>query len=306
MIAIDFKMSVFIAAARHLNFSKAAQDLNISQPAVSKNIHELELQAGRNLFERNGNRILLTETGQMLLNYAQQLTGIYEQLNDNLGILDGEAAGELRLGASTTISHYIIPEILADFHTQYPLINIKTLHGNSRQVEEWLKQKEIDLGIVEGLSDNASMKYEEFLKDELVLVTRFGNPIIGNNNAVNPGLLREVDFVLREQGSGTNEVIRKALMKIGIGMHELNVKVVLASTESIKNFLLSTNCFSFLSIHAIMKELKNNELQIVELNDFEIERYFFFVHPQGVIGRLPDNFRRFAIQRFGRNLVGLK
>jgi DNA-binding transcriptional LysR family regulator len=300
MIAIDFKMSVFIAAARHLNFSKAAQDLNISQPAVSKNIHELELQAGRNLFERNGNRLLLTETGQMLLNYAQQLSGIYEQLNDNLGILNGKAAGELRLGASTTISHYIIPEILADFHTQFPLIRIKTLHGNSRQVEEWLQQKEIDLGIVEGLSDNVSMKYEEFLKDELVLVTRFGNPKIKTNTAVNPELLREFDFVLREQGSGTNEVIRKALMKIGIGMHELNVKVILASTESIKNFLLTTDCFSFLSIHAITKELKNNELQIVELNDFEIERYFFFVHPQGVIGRLPESFRRFAVGRVGR------
>ena len=303
MIAIDFKMSVFIAAAKHLNFTKAAQELNISQPAISKNIHELEIQTGRNLFERNGNRIVLTETGQLLLNYAQQLQGIYDQLNENLDTLDGQAAGELRLGASTTISHYIIPEILADFHTQFPLIKIKTLHGNSRQVEEWLQQREIDLGIVEGLSDNASMKYEEFLKDELVLVTRHGNPLLSGNTTANPELLKEVDFVLREQGSGTNEVIRKALMKIGIGMHELNVKVVLASTESIKNFLLTTNCFSFLSIHAITKELKNAELQIVELNDFEIERYFFFVHPQGVIGRLPDNFRRFAMQRFRRNHI---
>ncbi|HEY1056478.1 MAG TPA: LysR substrate-binding domain-containing protein [Emticicia sp.] len=298
MIAIDFKLSVFMAAARHLNFTKAAQDLNISQPAISKNIHELEVQTGHNLFERNGNRLMLTETGQMLLSYAQQIQHIYDQLNENLDILDGRAAGELRLGASTTISHYIIPEILADFHTQYPLIKIKTLHGNSKQVEEWLQQKEIDLGIVEGLTDNASMKYEEFLKDELVLVTRHGNPLVPDSGSVNPALLKEVDFVLREQGSGTNEVIRKALMKIGIGMHELHVKVVLASTESIKNFLHTTNCFSFLSIHAITKELKNEELQIVELNDFEIERSFFFVHPQGVIGRLPENFRRFAMKKY--------
>lgn len=301
MIPIDFKISVFVAAARYLNFSKAAQDLNISQPAVSKNIHELEVQTGRNLFERNGNRLLLTETGQMLLNYAQQLLGIYEQLNENLENLDGKIAGELRLGASTTISHYIIPEILADFHTRFPLIKIKTLHGNSRQVEEWLQQKEIDLGIVEGLTDNISMKYEEFLKDELVLVTRYGNPKMADDNAINPDVLKEFDFVLREQGSGTNEIIRKALMQVGIGLPDLNVKVVMASTESIKNFLLTTDCFSFLSIHALTKELKNQELQIIELNNLEIERYFYFVRPQGVLGRLPDNFRKFASHHVSRH-----
>lgn len=301
MIAIDFKMSVFIAAARHLNFSKAAQDLNISQPAVSKNIHELEVQAGRNLFERNGNRLLLTETGQMLLNYAQQLAGIYEQMNESLEILDGKTAGELRLGASTTFSHYIIPTLIAEFHTKYPLIKIKILHGNSHQVEEWLQQKEIDLGIVEGLSDNVSMKYEAFLKDEIVLVSRYGNPKVPKEATISAAILPSLDFVLREQGSGTNEIIRKALMQTGIGWHELNVKAILASTESIKNFLLSTNCFSFLSIHAIGKELKSGELQVVDINGLDIERYFFFVHLQGVIGRLPESFRRFAMQCIAEN-----
>ncbi|GAA4434094.1 LysR family transcriptional regulator [Ravibacter arvi] len=299
MISIDFKIATFLAAARYLNFTKAGQSLNISQPAVSKNIHELELQAGRNLFERTGNRLALTEAGHILLTHAQQLSSVYEQLNEGLEILEGRLAGEIRLGASTTLSHYVVPQILVDFHATLPNIKIKTLHGNSRQIEEWLLDKTIDLGIVEGLTDNVSMKYESFLEDEIVLVARSGNPK-AKEPSIRPESLRGFEFVLREQGSGTNEVIRKELVRIGIEWHELNVKVVLASTESIKSFLARTDCFSFLSIHAITRELLAGELQIIEIDNFEIIRDFYFVRPQGVIGRLPETFRRFAVRQFSK------
>jgi len=299
MISIDFKIAVFLTAARHLNFTKAARELNISQPAVSKNIHELELKTGKNLFERSGNRLLLTEAGQILLDHARQISGIYEELNERMELLAGRDTGEIRLGASTTLSHYIIPQILVDFHTALPNISIKTLHGNSRQIEEWLLDKTIDLGIVEGLTDNSAIRYESFMKDEIVLVTRTGNPKVPEK-VIRPAALKNFEFVLREQGSGTNEIIRKALASVDMEWQELNVKVIMASTESIKSFLLQTNCFSFLSLHAVTRELANGDLQVIELEDFEILRDFYFVHLQGVIGRIPDTFRRFAIRRFAR------
>jgi len=301
MINIDFKILVFISAARHLNFTRAAKEMNISQPAVSKNIQELESQAGRNLFDRTGNRIKLTEAGQLFLDHAMRLTSIYETLNGELGLLDGVLLGELRLGASTTLSHYILPQILAKFHLSFPSINLKVLHGNSRQIEELLLDKTIDLGVVEGLSDNPSMKYEIFLKDEVVLVTRKGNPKIAAKDVFSHKQLLNLEYVLREEGSGTNEVIRKALLTAGIDWHALYVKVYLASTESIKNFLMTTDCFTFLSIHAISKELQSGELQVVEVNNLNMKRHFYFVRPHGVIGHLPEAFRRFAYQKFVKN-----
>lgn len=303
MINVDFKILVFISAARNLNFTRAAKEMNISQPAVSKNIHELELQAGRNLFERTGRRIALTEAGQLFLDYAMRLTSVYETLNGELGLLDGVLLGELRLGASTTLSHYIIPDILAEFHLSFPSISLKVFHGNSRQVEELLLDKTIDLGVVEGLSDNPSMKYETFLKDEVVLVTRKGNPKVAGRDMLSPRQLSNLEYVLREEGSGTNDVIRKAVTTLGIEWQSLYVKVYLASTESIKNFLLKTDCFSFLSVHAITKELHNEELEIIEVDGLDIDRNFYFVRSHGVIGHLPETFRRFAYQRFVKNGV---
>lgn len=301
MINVDFKILVFISAARHLNFTRAAKEMNISQPAVSKNIQELEVQSGRNLFERSGHRLILTEAGQLLLDHAMKLTSLYEDLNCELGMLDGVLSGELRLGASTRLSHFILPEILASFHLSFPNIGLKVLHGNSRKIEEVLLDKTIDLGVVEGLSDNLSMKYETFVKDEVVLVTRSGNPRIAGRDNITVGQLLDFEYVFREQGSGTNDVIHKAFTEMGVDPQSLYAKVYLASTESIKNFLLKTDCFSFISIHAITKELQNGELEVVEVENFIMERNFYFVRPHGVIGHLPEAFRRFAYQRFAKN-----
>jgi len=303
MINVDFKILVFIAAARHLNFTRAAKEMNISQPAVSKNIHELEIQAGRNLFERKGHKLFLSEAGRLLLEHATRITSIYDELNGKLGLLDGLLTGELRVGASTTLSHYILPQITAAFHLAHPNVRLKVFHGNSRNIEDLLLDRTIDLGVVEGLSDNLSMKYEVFLKDEVVLVTRKGNPKLKGREQLAPQHLLEFEYVLREQGSGTNDIIREAVTAMGIEWQDLYVKVYLASTEGIKNFLLKTDCLSFISIHAISKELQSGELEVIEVDDLRIDRNFFFVWPHGVIGSLPESFRRFAQQRFAKNGV---
>src|SRR5690606_39362238 len=93
------------------------------------------------LFERTGQRIRLNEAGRLFFEYAMRLVNVYETLNGELGLLDGILLGELRLGASNTLSHYILPNILADFHIAFSTINLKVLHGNSRMIEELLDRK---------------------------------------------------------------------------------------------------------------------------------------------------------------------
>lgn len=298
MIKIDFKIAVFFAAARYLNFTKAAQELNITQPAVSRNIHELEIHAGKSLFKRNGNRLILTEAGKLLFEHAQHLHDTYDMLNESLDMLDGKLSGCLKLGASTTLSHYIVPKLFADFHEAYPMVKIKALHGNSQQVEEWLADNTIDLGILEGLSNNPSMKYEAFLKDELVLVARHDHLKFNGKDQISAADLLELEFVVREQGSGTNDVLYRALSQIGVNWHDLDVRVILASTEAIKNFLLNSDCVAFLSVYSIIKELDNGELKVIDIEGFDVKRDFFFVHPQGVINGVADFFYRFAKKQF--------
>lgn len=301
MIDIDFKILVFLAAAEHLNFTRAAKEMNISQPAVSKSIHALESQLGHTLFNRVGHGLTLTERAMSFHTYALQIKALYQEMNCAISMIDGLPSGELRVGASTTLSHYILPEILAAFHTAYPSIILKMFHGNSRKIEELLQENRIDLGLTEGLSDNTSIKYDTFVKDEIVLVTRPDNPVLNKHGNITKDQLTELEYVFREQGSGTNDIIYRALLGSGIDWRLLQVNVYLASTESIKNFLLKTNCFAFLSIHAVSREVANGELLAIDVQGLDIQRNFFFLQPYGITGRLAEIFRRFSYLNFEKN-----
>jgi DNA-binding transcriptional LysR family regulator len=286
---MDFRLKVFFTVANRLSFTKAAKELFITQPAVSKHIQELEEQYKIKFFERNGSKISLTNAGEQLLKHTKNIFEVYREIDFDMSALINQQRGLLRLGASTTISQYIIPPLLARFHQKLQEIKVNLLNGNTEQIENALLNKEIEIGIVEGQSKNQSIKYIEFLKDELVLVCNNKNPLI-NKEQLSQEDLKSMRFVMREQGSGTLEVIEYALKPFEINLSQLTIEMQLGSTESIKSYLMNSDCVAFISIHAIEKELKNNELVILDIDNLVIERFFYIITLQGKVNALSELF----------------
>lgn len=200
-----------------------------------------------------------------------------------------ERQGLLRLGASTTISQYIISPVLARFHQKQKDIKVNLLNGNTEQIESALINKEIEIGIVEGQSKNQSIKYIPFLKDELVLVCNTQNPLV-KQNKISLEDLKTIQFITRERGSGTLEVIEYALKQVDFKLSDLQIEMQLGSTESIKSYLLNSDCFAFMSIHAVSNELKNNELIVLDVENLSIERYFYIITLVGKSDSLTELF----------------
>jgi DNA-binding transcriptional LysR family regulator len=286
---MDFRLKVFFTVANRLSFTKAAKELFITQPAVSKHIQELEEQYKIKFFERNGSKITLTNAGELLLKHTKNIFEVYREIDFDMSALINQQRGLLRLGASTTISQYIIPPLLARFHQKLKEIKVNLLNGNTEQIEKALLNKEIEIGIVEGQSKNQSIKYTEFLKDELVLVCNNKNLLI-NKEQLSQEDLKSMRFVMREQGSGTLEVIEYALKPFEINLSQLTIEMQLGSTESIKSYLMNSDCVAFISIHAIEKELKNNELVILDIDNLVIDRFFYIITLQGKVEALSELF----------------
>ena len=120
----DFRLKVFITAARTLSFTRTAERLFISQPAVSKHIGELESQYKVQLFVRRGSRLELTGAGETLLACAERLADDYRRMQYEMSLCADAPVGELRLGASTTIAQYLLPPILARFTTRFPGVRV--------------------------------------------------------------------------------------------------------------------------------------------------------------------------------------
>ena len=286
---MDFRLKVFYTVALRLNFTKAATELYISQPAVSKHIQELEETYKTKLFERNGSKIALTPAGEILLKHTKNIFEIYREIDFDMSSFINERQGLLRLGASTTISQYIISPVLARFHQKQQDIKVNLLNGNTEQIENALINKEIEIGIVEGQSKNQSIRYIPFLKDELVLVSSSKNPLV-KQNEITVEDLKTMKFITRERGSGTLEVIEFALKQADFKIANLQIEMQLGSTESIKSYLLNSDCFAFMSIHAVDKELKNNELIVLDVENLSIERYFYVITLLGKSDPLSELF----------------
>jgi len=286
---MDFRLKVFYTVALRLNFTKAATELYITQPAVSKHIQELEETYKTKLFERNGSKIALTPAGEILLKHTKNIFEIYREIDFDMSSFINERQGLLRLGASTTISQYIISPVLARFHQKQQDIKVNLLNGNTEQIENALINKEIEIGIVEGQSKNQSIKYVPFIKDELVLICNTKNPLV-KQNVISLEDLKSMKFITRERGSGTLEVIEYALKNVGVKLTDLQIEMQLGSTESIKSYLLNSDCFAFMSIHAVDKELKNNELIVLDVENLTIERYFYIITLLGKSDALSELF----------------
>jgi DNA-binding transcriptional LysR family regulator len=297
---MDFRLKVFLTVAQRASFTKAAQELFISQPAVTKHIKELEEEYKIKFFDRTGNKVVLTTAGLVLESQAKKLFAIYRTIDFELSALVGEQRGTLRLGASTTISQYVIPPVLAKFHQSSKEVKVIVSNDNTEQIEKALVAREIDLGVVEGQSKSKAIQYIPFLQDELVLVCSTATAVPSQEIIMDQ--LVQLPFVTREIGSGTLEVIQYALKKVSINLSQLQIEMQLGSTESIKSYLMNSNCFAFLSIHAIKKELKNNELTIVKIKNLTINRSFFIISLQGQIDPLSTSFLRIMQDHYNLDL----
>lgn len=149
----------------------------VSQPAITKHIQELEAAYQTRLFDRQGSRISLTESGNLLLEHCERILEDYKRLEYEMHLLHNEYTGGLKLGASTTIAQYVLPPLLASFIGKFPQVSLSLLNGNSREIEAALQEHRIDLGFVEGVFRLPNIRYTTFLEDELVAVVRTGSKL---------------------------------------------------------------------------------------------------------------------------------
>ena len=158
----NFRLKVFRAAARTLNFRKASEELLVSQPAVTQQIKALEEELGTSLFERTKGKARLTASGVILAEHSERIKVIIDEAVHALAEASGTHTDELRVGASQTIGQYLLPKLLAGFRKDYPQVALLEMSGNTDAVLTALAEHRIDVALVEGPKLRSDVKAEPF------------------------------------------------------------------------------------------------------------------------------------------------
>lgn len=301
MASLDnFRLVVFRTVAEQLSFRKAAEELYLTQPAVSLQIKALEEDLGTQLFDRTGRHIKLTAAGRVLLEYAEQVNALLVQAEHELAALSGNHAGQLALGASSTIAQYVLPHLLGEFCRQHPRVHPTLISGNTEQIVDAVQSQKIALGLIEGPARSRDVKTEPFLKDELVLIVSMAHEW-AERASVSCADACAAPLLMRERGSGTRRVIEIALEKLGVKRSALNIVMELDATEAIKSAVEAGLGVGFVSRWAIAKDLRlDRSFKVVEVEGLRIQRNFLAAYASGPEpAGLPLEFRRFLFARAG-------
>jgi LysR family transcriptional regulator, cell division regulator len=138
----------FRAAATSTSLRQAARALLITQPALTHIIKRLEEQVGHTLFERRRTGVMLTPAGVRLLTQVDPLITAWENLGKDLTDADEQLAGRLSIGCHPAVAPYTVAKFLPQLLRRYPRLDVRLVHGLSRQITEYVNAGVIDLGIV--------------------------------------------------------------------------------------------------------------------------------------------------------------
>ena len=277
--------------------TRAAERLHISQPAVSKQLRELERSLGMALFHRLSKGVRLTEAGELLAGYARRLFDLEAEAERALAELRGLERGRLRVGASTTIGIYLLPEVFAAFQQQYPGVELQLEIANTREIQRRMLDNELDLGLTEGVVEGEEFEVEIFLRDAIVAIVPPSHALLKSAPVTAETLCRE-PMVAREAGSGTRSVVERALADRGLTACPA---MALGSTEAIKRAVAAGVGVALVSRLALGLELEVGKLSMLPVVDLEIYRPLHRLKLRGKYeGRAVREFLRLLRQSASR------
>ncbi len=274
---MEFKhLECFIKVVDKKSFSKASEALYISQSAVSNHIQKLESYLKVKLINRNGREISMTEEGKILYSYANELLNLKEKALSELNANRHLGSESIAINSSTIPAQYIVPEIIKEFKKDYPTINMELAINSSREVALDILSGRINIGFVGSEYKNKMLEYVDFYDDELVLISpkglKFPSEIISINE------LKNLDLIIREDGSGTRRILEQELLKNGKNLSLFKSISEFEDNQAIKKMVELGGGIAFVSELDIRNELELGLLSAYKVKDLALQRKFKMVY----------------------------
>ncbi len=286
------QLEVFLAVARHGQVTRAARALHFTQSAASMALSQLERALDAPLFHRERGKLLLTERGRLLLTEAAELVERAGALPALLAGRGRQLRGELRIATSTTIGRHLIAPVLGMFSKLHPLVRVSLSISNATVAARALKAHEADIAYVEGSIADAPLEVTPWRKDQMLIVA---SPALwrGRSRTLRPEQLAALDWVMREPGSGTREILEHAL-----AAHSLPLPIErlrLEDSEAILSAVISGFGVACLSSLVVDDSVRAGRLRVLRAPKLKLERTLWCAVRRGVkAGPLQQAFVDFA------------
>jgi DNA-binding transcriptional LysR family regulator len=261
-------LRTFLAAHRHRNYTRAGEEVFLSQSAVTRQIQLLERELGVRLFEQMGKKLHVTAAGEALAREAAGVLGALERAAETVRGLRAAEQGRLRVGASTTPGHYLLPETLGRFHRRFPKVELHYSVENSLRIENRIVANDLDLGVVGAHLAHADLHLEPVVEDEIVVFAGTTHALAERKRLTVRDLSGAL-WVLREKGSATRQLFESWLHAQGVRIER---SLELGCPETVKATVAAGVGISFLSVHGLRTGSHRSRLQRLPVAGLDLRR----------------------------------
>ena len=267
---MDFhQLRVFQSAATLGGFTRAAEHLHLSQSTISQHIKQLETELGCPLFLRVGKRVLVSEAGAVLLQYADR---IFQDLtNAEMAVREISTLkrGTVRLGVGATTLTYRLPRILGAYNRRFPQIELVVVTGTTEFLLDAVKGHQVDLAIVMSPREEPGMRITPLGTEELVIVLNHNHPM-ARKSILLPEDLRKLRFILYEKNTKMQNLIDAYFQSLGFSPR---IAMEVESIEAMKSLVRAGLGASVLPLCAVADRVLAARLRVLRVKGAPMFRH---------------------------------
>jgi len=283
------QLRVFQAAVKNGGFTRAGEALHLSQSTVSQHISQLEHELGCSLFLRVGKRVVVSDAGNLLVQYTEKIFRDLKNAEMAVRELSALKRGTVRLGVGPTTLTYRLPQVLADYKQRFPEIELIVLSGNTEFLLGAIQSQNLDLAVV--MQSDVAPKgliITPLGSEELVVVLNQDHPL-ARKSALDPADLAALRFILYEKNTAMQSLIDRYFELLGITPR---ITMEVENNEAIKSLVRAGLGASILPLCAVAQRSSSAQLRVLRVNGMPLVRNLQLVSVDAEI--LPNAIRELA------------
>ncbi len=260
-------LEIFNMVAKYTSYKKASEILHISQPALSIQVKKLEIQTGLKLFYRMGNKLYLSEEGNMLYTYTKKIFAMIEEMESSIAIQKDTIGGIINLGCSNTPGTYILPNVIGEMKKHYPSVIVNMHIADTSEITTLIENGTLDIAVNGGCSQyNSNIICEKLIDDRLVFVASPDN-MLCEKEYVDISNLSEVSFVVHNKTSQLYTFYKNIITEFNIPE---NISMYFGSIEAIKYAVYANMGISFVPYFSVKSDIRKGILKELKLKDVNV------------------------------------
>ncbi|MBY5991932.1 LysR family transcriptional regulator [Ferrimonas balearica] len=279
------QLAVFRAVCEHQQLSKAARHLHLSVPAVSMNLKELESSLGARLFERTPNGLMITDSGNLVLPYANAALNQVGQLEQLFKDQAQGIGGTLNIGANKTSGNYVLSRKLPQFKARYPSVSTRLKIGPSAEIEAMVHRNELDLAFINQRPSDKALESLRWRSDRLCVVAAPGHKLA--HRAPTAAELSAATWILDEEHSATRIASLHLLKELGVTVQQ---EIIMNTMGAIKRAVGTGLGLSVLPLLSVDAELERGDLRELAFEVPNQSRYIYAIYKPENLTPLVDHF----------------